>query len=101
MKKKLFCFLLLMTLTACQTIRFQPPLGVKYLVSCIEDEDGVIDCACIVDDLRDDLPAKVEDIRVCNNVKGVQDDYYLELEQFYQDKLTRLEICLKYPKKCR
>lgn len=95
--KKEFYFLCLMILIAgCNSIRFKPPLGVKYLVSCV---DG--DCVCIADDLRDDLPAEIQSIEKCNNVIGAEISYYEELEKFYNDKVMRLEVCLNVPKACK
>lgn len=96
MPKKPFYFLLLMTLTACNTIRFKIPLGEKRLVSCEQGE-----CVCIVDDLRDDLPASIEPIEDCNNTIGADLAYFEELEKFYMDKVKRLEVCLNQPRQCK
>lgn len=97
MRKKLFCLLLLATLSAaCNHHRFTIPCVVKRTVSITSEG-----AACIVHDQCATAGPQIRDISFCNNAIGVDPDDYLTLFQFYDDKLMRLEICLKHPKKCR
>lgn len=80
---------------------FQAPKGEKYLLSVIEQEDGSYDAACIYDDLRDDKPAEIVELIECNNVIGTKPDFLQVLESWYNDKLNRLEICIRFPKRCQ
>lgn len=80
---------------------FPTPLGEKYLVSVIQNDDGTYDAACIYDDLRDEKPAEIRPLIECNNVIGVKPDYYNVLQSFYDDKLKRLEICIRFKKRCQ
>lgn len=81
---------------------FPIPKDKTYLTSVIvNQETNQIDVACLVDDLNDELPARIESIVECNNVIGVKPGYQEELSDFFDDKLRRLEICIRWPKKCQ
>ena len=96
MMKKLYCLLLLVILSACNHGMFKTPLVVKRTTSVI---DGV--ATCIIQDQINNLPPVVWPIESCNNAIGVDPVDYLTLFRFYDDKLKRLEICIKHPKKCQ
>lgn len=96
MKKRLFCLVLLVILSACNHGMFKVPCVKKLTTSVI---NGVP--SCIVEDQCSNLPPVTWPIEACNNSIGVDPLDYLVLFQFYDDKLRRLEICIKHPKKCQ
>lgn len=96
MSKKLFCLLALLILSACNHAVFKVPCVVKRTTSV--NETGAV---CIVEDQCTEQPPQTMDIYECNNAIGVDTVDYLTLYEFYDDKLARLEICLKHPKKCK
>lgn len=98
MKKKLFCWLLLMTLNAsCNGVSIKPPKVKECLIS-VEDSGDV---ACICKDQRNDLPAEILPIEACNNYMATSPDDYILLYNFTSDVVSRLEVCLRFPKKCK
>ncbi len=96
MKNAVFFLVCLTISIGCNLTRFKPPLGIKNMVSCDD-----VECVCLSDDLRDNMPAAIFPIEHCNNTIGAEIGYYEELEKFYNDKLSRLEVCLNFPKRCK
>lgn len=88
-----------MTLSAsrCSSYqKFEPPCGDEYLIS-VENGDAV----CIKDNTCNEDDATIEPLEACNNVSGVKPDLRLRLEEWYSDKVTRLEVCLLSRKNCK
>lgn len=97
MKKNAFCFLLITTLTSCETLHFKTPCGVQYLTSVSDSGEAV----CIVQNTCNDTEAEIRPIIECNNVIGVKPDYRATLDDYFSDKITRLEVCLYSKKSCK
>jgi len=108
----IICSILLLTgFASCPLDIEQPPKVETFLISVelegsAEDEyinasGDKIYISCIYDDQRDNLPAVMVPIEMCNNVKGTTFDQAILLENYCMDQATRLAICKKHPKKCQ
>jgi hypothetical protein len=98
MKKNVFCFLLITTLTSCETLHFKTPCGVQYLTSVSDDGK---DAVCIVQNTCNETEAEIKPLIDCNNSIGIKPEYRATLDDYFYDKISRLEVCLYSKKACR
>ena len=103
MKNVVYLCLCFLILSSCETVRFKPPSVEKRLVSVERDESGaVLSVACIITSRTPPYNSDIFPIDYCENTigvsilpraEGVPSDYEA-LNNFYSDKLKRLEVCL-------
>ena len=96
MKSALFCLLLLPILSACNGPQIKWPKVEECIISILPSGS-----ACICDDQRGDDGAVVLPIEACDGHLSVSPSDYSELFNFATDVTARLEVCLRFPKKCQ
>ncbi len=102
MKKSVFLCLFLLTLNACESVRFKVPATSKRLVSVERNDNGeATSIACIVTPSDPKFPTVILPIEECDGTIGTSIEEYDTLNKFFSDKLMRLELCLVSRKKCR
>ena len=96
MAKGLLCLLFLLTLNGCNGIKIKAPKVTECVISTLGNEP-----ICICDDQNDDLPPYENPISECDGYLATSPDDYLRLYEFTSDVVSRLEICLAAPRKCK
>jgi hypothetical protein len=97
MARELLCLLFLLILSAsCNGVRIKAPKVTECIVSSLGNEP-----VCICDDQNDDLPPFEKPIAECDSYLATSPDDYLKLYEFTSDVVSRLEVCLNVPRKCK
>jgi hypothetical protein len=97
MKKMRHCLLLLVILSAaCNGPQIKWPKVTECIVSV-----KASGAACICDNQSNDDGPVILPIKACDGFMAVSPEDYSTLYDFSSDITERLEICLRFPKKCQ